>query len=394
VHRSLRRFAALLFFAVPVSLLGRGGAWVAAHERPLPARAPHDFALTPLAIDASQEERSESAVVLVVLDGVRWQEVFGGADRELARRRGLDPLVWANARDLVPNLQRMLDADAVAIGAPGHGPEMTASGPRFISLPGYLEIFGGRPDPGCESNECQRSPAHTIADDVRDSSGADDVAVVTSWPNIARAVGTEASRYVMTAGRKLLARAETLRDDPETAAMIERASQVKAWPGEGDYRPDAYTAALALRVLVTERPRFLFVGLGDADEFGHRNDYRRYLDAIHRSDGFLGQLEATLAGMGARGQHTTVLVTVDHGRAYSFREHGARYPESGRVWFVAAGGDVHSHGLLHASRRHTLSDVAPTVRALLGIAGDGLPIDEVLGNPAPLAVSHQGGGLP
>jgi len=71
----------------------------------LPPREPHDFALTPAPVDASQEERSESAVVLVVLDGVRWQEVFGGADRQLARRKGLDPLVWANARDLVPNVK-------------------------------------------------------------------------------------------------------------------------------------------------------------------------------------------------------------------------------------------------------------------------------------------------
>lgn len=383
MHRSVR-FAALLLFAVPVSLLGRGGAWGAAQERPLPPREAHGLDVSPLAIDASQEDRSESAVVLVVLDGVRWQEIFGGADRELARRRGLDPLVWANARALVPNLQRMLDVNGVAVGAPGHGPEMTASGPRFISLPGYLEIFGGRPDPACESNECQRTPAHTIADDVRDSSGADDVAIVTSWPNIARAVGTEASRYVMTAGRKLLARGETLRGDAETSAMLDRASRVKAWPGEGDYRPDAYTAPIALRVLATERPRFLFVGLGDADEFGHRNDYRRYLDAIHQSDTFLGQLEATLDGMGARGRHTTVIVTVDHGRAYSFRDHGAHYPESGRVWLVAAGDDVHRHGLPTASRRPTLSDVAPMVRGFLGIGG----------NPLPAEVSHQEGGLP
>jgi hypothetical protein len=49
---------------------------------------------------------------------------------------------------------------------------------------------------------------------------------------------------------------------------------------------------------------------------------------------------------------------------------------------------VHGHGLLPASRRHTLSDVAPTVRALLGIAGDGHPIDEVVGNSAALALSH------
>jgi bisphosphoglycerate-independent phosphoglycerate mutase (AlkP superfamily) len=82
--------------------------------------------------------------------------------------------------------------------------------------------------------------------------------------------------------------------------------------------------------------------------------------------------------MGARGAHTTVLVTADHGRAYDFKDHGSRFPESGRVWLLAAGGDIHGHGLVTASRRHTLSDVAPTVRGLLGIHGEGAALAEVL----------------
>jgi hypothetical protein len=327
------------------------------------------------------DERTTSAVVLVVLDGVRAQEVFGGADRDLARGRGLNPLAWANPRDLTPNLQRMLDSDAIALGVPGHGAEIVASGPRFISLPGYLEIFAGKPDPACEGNDCVRPPAHTIADDVRESSGADDVAVISSWPTIARAAAGDPSAYVMSAGRKLLSRGDVLRADSGMSPLLERGARVKAWPGEGDYRPDAFTAKVALRYLETARPRFLFVGLGDADEYAHRGDYHGYLEAVHASDAFLGDLQATLARMGARGQHTTVLLTADHGRAYSFVDHGARYPESARVWLVAAGGDVRGHGVVPAATRHTLSDIAPTVRALLGIQGDGRPVEEILREP-------------
>jgi arylsulfatase A-like enzyme len=111
-----------------------------------------------------------------------------------------------------------------------------------------------------------------------------------------------------------------------------------------------------------------------------------YLEAVHASDAFLGDLFATLDGMGERGRHTTVLVTADHGRSYAFKDHGARYPESGRVWLLAAGGDVHGHGLLAASRRHTLSDVAPTVLALLGVHAEGDPIPEI----APVAGTRPG----
>ena len=379
MHRALRRFAALLVLAIPVSFIGRAGAtWGASPSTPVPPRDASSFEATLGANERDTDERAESAVVLVVLDGVRWQEVFGGADRALAYDRGLNPLAWASPGKLMPNLQRLLDTRAIALGAPGRGATIGATGPQFISMPGYLEIFAGRPDPGCETNDCARPTAHTVVDDVLESSGADDVAVVSSWPSIARAASADPSRLVVSAGRKRVERGDVLRADPATAAQLDRGARAKAFPGDGDYRPDAITARVALRVLAAERPRFLFVGLGDADEYGHRNDYHGYLEAVHASDAFLGDLFATLDQMGARGRHTTVLVTADHGRAYDFKDHGGRYPESGRVWLVAAGGDVQGHGVVAASRRHTLSDVAPTVRALLGIGGGGEAIPEVV----------------
>jgi hypothetical protein len=38
------------------------------------------------------------------------------------------------------------------------------------------------------------------------------------------------------------------------------------------------------------------------------------------------------------GEHTTVIVTADHGRGRDYRVHGRAFPESARVWLVAAGG--------------------------------------------------------
>jgi hypothetical protein len=349
---------------------------------PVLPREPHGFDAEPAASEReSADERAESAVVLVVLDGVRWQDVFGGADRALGRPRGVNPAFWASPRALMPNLQSMIDTQGMAIGAPGHGGEMVTGGTQRISLPSYREIFTGRADPSCQSNDCVQPLGRTVADDVYDSSGPRDVAVVASWPNIARAASADSSRFVLTTGRKLLGLGEQLRSDPVVAGLLDAGAHASAFPGEGDYRPDALTERIALRYLATARPRFFFVGLGDCDEYGHRNDYRGYLSALHGADDFLGELSSTLDTMGARGRHTTVLVTADHGRAYDFRDHGMWHPESGRVWLVAGGADVRGRGLV-ASQRHTLSDVAPTVRALLGIAGDpggGEPIAEVIG---------------
>jgi hypothetical protein len=379
VHSAIRRFAALLVLAAPIALSGATSG--AASPRVSTQREARALTMPPLATASVEEERAESAVVLVVLDGVRWQEVFGGADRARGGTRGGAPSPWANPIDLMPNLHRLVDAEGLAIGAPGHGAEITASGPQFISLPGYIEIFAGRPDPGCFRNDCVPSPMRTIADEVRDAGDTRDVALVSSWPNIARAASTE-SGFVLTAGRKLVDREDLLRADATTARLLDQGSRAPSFPGQGDYRPDAFTARIALRRLAVSRPRFLFVGLGDADEYAHQNDYAGYLQAVHASDAFLGELTAVLRSMGARGRHTTILVTADHGRAHNFMDHGPQFPESGRVWLVAAGDDVRDRGLVAASR-HTLSDVAPTVRALLGITGNegdrpALPIPEIV----------------
>jgi hypothetical protein len=359
-----------------------GVTWGAALSEPVPPREARTLTVSQLAPQRGGEERAESAVVLVVLDGVRWQEVFSGADRALWGVRGTSPLAWANPRGLMPNLYRLIETRGVAIGAPGHGPEIAATGPQFISLPGYLEIFVGRSDLRCDCNVCVRPPGRTIVDDVSESSGPDAAAVIASWPNIARAASADVSGFVLSSGRKLTSRVQVLQADRTLSDLLERGARASSWPGEGDYRPDAITARIALRHLATARPRFLFVGLGDADELAHRSDYHGYLAALHASDDFLGDLFETLDEMGARGRHTTVIVTTDHGRAYDFRDHGPTHPESGRVWLAAGGGDVRPGGLVAASHRHTLSDVAPTVRALLGITGgDGEPIAEVMGRP-------------
>ncbi|HEY4011782.1 MAG TPA: alkaline phosphatase family protein [Polyangiaceae bacterium] len=376
----LRRLAALLVLGPPLSLLVSAGAtWGAAPSASGAAREPHGFELSQIASARGLEDRTESAVVLVVLDGVRWQEVFGGADRALARQHGVNPAPWATPSELMPNLQQRLQSDAVAIGAPGHGAEMVTGGAQRISLPSYREIFTGRADTSCQSNDCVQPLGRTVADDVYEASGPEDVAVITSWPTIARAASADPERFMLSAGRKLVGREDTLRADPVVASLLDAGTHANPFPGEGDYRPDALTQRVALRYLAVGRPRFLFVGLGDGDEYGHRNDYRGYLEALHASDEFIGELGATLDAMGARGRHTTVVVTTDHGRAYNFRDHGAWHPESGRVWLVASGEDVGGRGLVASTKKHTLLDVAPTVRALLGISGgEGEPIAEVI----------------
>lgn len=296
-------------------------------------------------------------VILVTIDGARWQEVFDGSDTALshAPRRP--------SRELVPNLERLARESGAAIGAPGRG-LIRATGPNFVSLPGYTEILTGRAPIGCQDNTCATIAVPTLLDEVHAAGGK--VAAFGSWEMLDRAVSSRPGSFVVSCGRN-------------------GDENVDPWPGSGDFRPDRLTAKLALRHLETEMPDALYVGLGEPDEYGHHGDYAGYLRALAEADAFVGELTAALGRMGQRGADTHLFVTADHGRARDFAHHGSSAPESARVWLVASGPSIVARGRVASSRERHLADVAPTLRQVLGLRPDrdasdgrGQPLQELL----------------
>jgi hypothetical protein len=347
-----------------------------------PAREP----VAPRVLGAAQEEEPDhdAAVVLVVLDGVRWQEVFVGADPHLAGAAA------PSAEALMPHLHALVADRGTAVGAPGHGPAITASGPNFVSLPGYTEILGGRRSHACLDNDCAATRQPTVFDQAA-AARPGEVAFFTSWERLDRAASATPQSLVLSTGRTRVWQGQELASDPEMHEWLDRGAAADPTPGWGEFRPDRFTSALALKYLERRRPKLMFLGLGEPDEYAHRGDYAGYLGSLRASDAVLGDLVATLARMGDRGAHTTVLVTTDHGRGRDWRHHGHEFPESGRVWLVATGASIGARGLLAATRKHHLADVAPTIRQLLGLAPDaaasaGAPIDELFG-AGPLATA-------
>jgi len=324
----------------------------------------------PLAATRLPEAWDEpTEVVLVTLDGSRFREIFEGVDPDLARRQHLPSERIVPAQQLMPRLQRLIAA-GVALGAPGHGAAIRASGPEFVSLPGYSEIFSGRRVTGCRDNACAGSNVPSMVDQlVEQTHGLHSAAVVTSWPDIARVAATNPA-VAVSAGRHAGATRARFASLASVKGALERAAPTAPWPGNGDFRRDRFTAEVALSYLESEHPSFLFVGLGETDEFGHQDNYAGYLDALVEADRYIGQLADVLAEHSRHGVRTALFVTADHGRSHDFRDHGAAHPESSRVWLVAAGSAIAARGLVAAGREHHLADIAPTVRELFGLRAD------------------------
>lgn len=275
---------------------------------------------------AGAPAQSPDPVIVVTIDGARWQDVIDGDQ--------LMPTLHALARDR----GAFVGADARAA--------MRASGPNFVSLPGYTEIFTGRASVTCRDNDCPQTSTLTLLDRAVDAGLS--VAAFASWEKLDRAVTARPGKFVVSAGRD--------HDDVSPP-----------WPGGGAYRPDAKTAEAALDYLELREPDVLFLGLGDPDEYAHHGDVDGYRASLAFADTVLARLVDALDRMGDRGKATHLFVTADHGRANDFRSHGGHAPESSRVWLVGAGPRIRARGLSRSPHERRLADIAPTIATVIGI---------------------------
>jgi len=322
----------------------------------------------------------DGRVVLITLDGVRAEDVFNGADPSL--KPGAKVGQYENPEALMPRTYGLVKTRGVALGAdrPGCGTVRTANGAN-VSLPGYLEIFTGRKT-RCRDNACAPTDQSTVLDEVADA-GLFPVASIGSWQVLDHAVASGKSNVLVAAGARRWPGARPVMGG-HLEELVVAGERSEPYPGHLGYRPDVYTAAIALEYLRTQVPTVLHVGLGDTDEYAHQNQYRAYLDSLAEADRFIGKVAETLDSMGDIGARTTVIITTDHGRNADFQHHGSASASSARTFMIAFGGRVPVQGVACSKRDVTLADIAPTVREVLGLPRDmnvdaGSPIEEVVG---------------
>jgi hypothetical protein len=316
-----------------------------------------------------RERASAPSVVLITLDGVRWQEIFHGVDARLARQHGLAVSEVRSALSLTPNLHRLVARYGAMLGAGArNSPQdvVRASGPNFVSLPGYMELLTGKPSRVCTSNDCDAVTTPTLLDELAAQTAGHSV-VFSSWPDVGRATTSQHRGVLSSLGRSEGERRAELAKLPGVAAALDAGVRDPSPLSEDGYRPDVHTANAALAYWRNEVPRLSFVSLGDTDEHAHADDYRAYLAALQRADAFVGRAMELVLQRIAAGHPTTLLVTTDHGRAAGFTNHGAPYPESARIWLAAMGSGIGARGNVVLTRSRNLADIAPTLRLLLGL---------------------------
>ena len=332
------------------------------------------FALLPMP-PAQQVEN----VILFTVDGVRWQEVFAGADEALLTEEAggvgdVDSLreeFWRTTaeqrrRALMPFLWDVIVPSGQLFGNVRRGSEVRVTNGHNFSYPGYHEMLGGFPDPRIDSNAKILNPNPNVLEWIARQPGFEGrVAAFTAWDVFPYILNEPRAGITVNAGW------EPLDDVPLTPRqeLINQLMRNSLHESEG-VRSDELTFFAAMEYLQKARPRVLFISLDGADAGGHSRRYDNYLRSARLGDELLRLLWEKLQSMEQYAGTTTLIVTTDHGRGDppdDWRSHGAEVIGSELMWLAATGPSVAALGERFDTATLTQSQIAATVAALLGL---------------------------
>lgn len=339
--------------------------------------------LAPLAVAAvrGDEPRPQPAtrnVVLVTTDGLRWQEVFRGAEESLLNKQdggvadvnALRREFWretpeARREALMPFLWSTVARQGQIFGNADKGSRAHVTNGRNFSYPGYNELLTGAPDPRIDSNAKRPNPNVNVLEWLnKKPEYRGKIAAVGSWDVHPFILNVERSGLLWNAGWVPFTGQSLTPGQNDLNRMMAQAPH--AWP---DCRDDAFTFQVALEHLRRDTPRVLYVGFGDTDEYAHHGRYDHYLRAARNVDANLKTLWDELQAHPQYRGTTTLIVTTDHGRGdppRGWRDHGEKTKGSDAIWFAALGPDTPALGERANTEAVTQSQVAGTLAALLG----------------------------
>ena len=327
---------------------------------------------------AAPQPRTQPAknVLVVTMDGLRWQELFGGLQGELLTKEGGGvsnasasqtrfggDTAEARREKLMPFLWTVIARNGQIFGdASRNSPSRVTNTMRF-SYPGYNELLSGFADPRIDSNDKVRNPNVTVLEWLNGQAAyRGKVAAFASWELLSWILNEPRSGVVSNGDGAPIARPSSERQQ----AINDLAADLP--PVWGSTRFDAATGAGAIEYLKTHRPRVLYIMLGETDEWAHGRRYDLYLDAAWRNDRFVRQLWEAAQALPEYADQTALVLSTDHGRgegAKDWTSHGREVPAADRIWIAAMGPGVPPLGV-RSGVSSTQAQVAATVATLLG----------------------------
>jgi Type I phosphodiesterase / nucleotide pyrophosphatase len=313
-------------------------------------------------ISISLAQNKTENLVIVTLDGMRWQEVFGGADAALLLNKkytrdsaGTSNKFWSvetneRRKKLFPFLWNTIYTQGQLYGNRWLDNKVNNANPYFFSYPGYNEIFTGYPDTLVNSNDKIPNKNTNVLEFINGQKNYEGkVAAFTTWDVFPYILNTQRSKLFVNAD------VDTLRFKNPSLQLINDMQLLTTRPL--DVRPDVFTYFAAKEYMKIYQPKVLYIAFDETDDFAHGGEYDQYLKSAHAEDAMIADLWKYIQSSGKYKNKTTLIVTCDHGRGDAIKDnwqhHGAKIEDAGQIWIAAIGpdtpptGEIKTPGLLY-----------------------------------------------
>ena len=257
------------------------------------------FVLLTCAQPVAARQQNVENVILVTMDGLRWQELFGGADQRLINKEdgNVDKpkltreKFWRDGpsgrirrrKILMPFFWNEVAKHGQVFGSPDHESSIVVKNGHNFSYPGYNELLTGFSDKRIDSNAKNHNENVTVLEWLNRMPEFDRrVAAFCSWDVFPFIINDSRSGIPVNAGWMPL---EHFEDKLIQKSYNELTNNLpRYWHS---VRYDAFTFRGALEYMKTKKPRVLYVALGETDDWAHAGRYDLYLESANQNDEFI-----------------------------------------------------------------------------------------------------------
>jgi hypothetical protein len=326
------------------------------------------------------QSRKTENVFIITFDGLRWQELFTGADSALVTHKDyvsdgwdLKQRFWHDdpaerRKKLMPFFWSTLAAEGQLYGNREFDNRVDCANYMWFSYPGYNEILSGfADDQRINSNNKFNNPNVTVLEFLNALPAyRGRVAAFCSWDVFPYIINRERNNIPVNAGFE---RATGGRLSEREKFLNELQAQIPSpW---GGVRLDGFTHHYAMEFVKKNKPRVVYIAYGETDDFAHDGKYSAYLKSAWQTDQFIRAWWEFFQQHPAYRGKTTLLITTDHGRGTvpldTWRSHGTDIAGAGQIWFAVLGPDTPALGEVKTPMQLYQNQAAKTAAAFLGV---------------------------
>lgn len=316
-------------------------------------------------------------IIIITLDGMRWQEVFGGADSLLINdssfvhnRKDLRQKFWSASAEerrkkLFPFLWNTVAGNGQLYGNRWHNNKVNNANPYWFSYPGYNEIFTGFPDDSVNSNDKILNKNINVLEYLNQQPAfKGKVAAFTSWDVFDAIFNEPRAGFLVSSGF------DTVKIKSPAFDLLNEMQFNSPKPLGDGVRPDFITYSIAKEYVKQFKPKVLYIGFDETDDYAHEGKYDQYLYSAQMIDKWLNDLWNYIQAQPQYKNKTALLITTDHGRGDKIKKewtsHGTKIADASEMWLAIMGPGIEAKGEMKSEGQYYQRQAATTIAALLG----------------------------